>query len=371
MKLKLTFLTYLLPNLFTLIILITVLANAQNGQIGFSSIVTDKSSSGSITNASASVIEDSRQSWGTNSWAGYYIYITSGDGSVQIRRIISNTATIITISPAFDNIPACGSGFVIRRGYKESSQGLQLKLYMQYNDANRTGGKLDGYSCRIQASDSTAVEFVSIEKGSELGKAWTPSFYAPPGQGRINWLVIQFPPADGLPSGLYNIVTITFNLRKIDVNKPITFYVTNCPEGGLPMGITMDRYHLQFDTTTNDIFSGREEIIVLKNTFENEQLFSAKISESPSIISSYPNPFNPTTTIRYELVEYSEVRLVIYDILGRMVSELVNSHQYEGMHSVGWEPNNISSGTYFVRLSIQGSISNHKEFKTLKLAYAR
>jgi hypothetical protein len=348
MKLKLAFLTYLLPNLFTLIILITVLAN-------------------SITNVSASVIEDSRQSWGTNSWAGYYIYITSGDGSVQIRRIISNTPTTITISPAFDNIPACGSGLAIRRGYRESSQGLKLKLYMQYNDANRTGGKLDGYSCRIQASDSTAVEFVSVEKGSELGNAWTPGFYAPPGQGRINWLVVQFPPADGLPSGLYNIATITFNLRKIDINKPITFYVTNCPDGGLPIGITMDRYSLRFDTTTNDIFSGREEIIALKNTFENEQL----IAETPSLLGSYPNPFNPTTTIRYELVEYSEVRLVIYDILGRMVSELVNSHQYEGMHSIGWEPHNISSGTYFVRLSIQGSISNHKEFKTLKLAYAR
>jgi hypothetical protein len=215
------------------------------------------------------------------------------------------------------------------------------------------------------------VEFVSVEKGSGLGDAWTPQYYIPAGRGCINWLVLQFPEYHTLSSGLYNVATVTFNLLKTDTDKPITFCISNTPVGGLPIGTTEDSQFFFFDTTTNDTFSGREEIFILHNTNAPEQLFAEATFETPTKIGSYPNPFNPTTTIRYELTEYSEVRLVVFDMLGRTVGDLVNSLQYEGVHSASWEPHNVSSGTYFARLSIEGSVTHQKEVKMLKLAYTK
>jgi hypothetical protein len=371
MKHRLISLHFLIIVFASLIISYAPSLIAQSGQMGFSSMMLDKGSVGTTTQATVGALEDSHQSWNTNSWVNYYVSITSGKGSGQIRKIISNTATTLKVSPAFATVPDDYSKYEIRRGYKESTQDLKLKLYIQYNDGNRTDGKLKAYSCRIQASDTSAVEFVSVEKGSGLGDAWTPNYYAPPGRGCINWLVLQFPEYHTLSSGLYNIATITVNLLKTDTDKPITFYISNTPEDGLPIGITENSQSFLFDTTSNVSFSGREEIFILHNTNETEQLLATGISQSPLTIGSYPNPFNPTTTIRYELTEYSEVRLVVFDLVGRLVGDLVNSRQYEGIHSAAWEPHNVSSGTYFARLSIEGSVTHQKEVQTLKLAYSK
>jgi transposase-like protein len=64
---------------------------------------------------------------------------------------------------------------------------------------------------------------------------------------------------------------------------------------------------------------------------------------------NYPNPFNPTTTIRYGLPARSVVRLVIYNLLGQVVSELVNGEKDMGYHEVHWQAQS-SSGMYFYRL---------------------
>ena len=54
------------------------------------------------------------------------------------------------------------------------------------------------------------------------------------------------------------------------------------------------------------------------------------------LYSNYPNPFNPTTKIDYGLPEVSNVKLVIYDILGREVTTLVNGFQDAGYKSITW-----------------------------------
>jgi len=64
---------------------------------------------------------------------------------------------------------------------------------------------------------------------------------------------------------------------------------------------------------------------------------------------NYPNPFNPTTTIRYGLPARSVVRVAIYNVLGQVVSELVNGEQDAGYYDVQWTPN-APSGVYFYRL---------------------
>ncbi len=65
---------------------------------------------------------------------------------------------------------------------------------------------------------------------------------------------------------------------------------------------------------------------------------------------NYPNPFNPSTTIRYELPGPSDVRLSVYDLLGREVSVLVNERGEAGAHEVELNASGLSSGVYFYRI---------------------
>ena len=66
--------------------------------------------------------------------------------------------------------------------------------------------------------------------------------------------------------------------------------------------------------------------------------------------TNYPNPFNPTTTIRYGLPQVSEVLLMVYDLLGREVARLVNGAMEAGYHEVQWDGRECASGIYIARL---------------------
>jgi len=85
---------------------------------------------------------------------------------------------------------------------------------------------------------------------------------------------------------------------------------------------------------------------------------SAKSTLTPadfSVDQNYPNPFNSSTTIRYTIPEANEVRIQVYDVLGRRVVALVNESQTAGWHQVSWDSKSargidVSSGIYFYRI---------------------
>jgi hypothetical protein len=75
--------------------------------------------------------------------------------------------------------------------------------------------------------------------------------------------------------------------------------------------------------------------------------------ESPratALLAPFPNPFNPSTTIRYDVASAAHLRLVIYDSRGRKVQELVNGVQPAGRYALVWHAAEAPSGQYFVRL---------------------
>jgi hypothetical protein len=67
-------------------------------------------------------------------------------------------------------------------------------------------------------------------------------------------------------------------------------------------------------------------------------------------LTSYPNPFHPTTTIRYELPVSSDARLSVYDMLGREVAVLVNERRPAGVHEMTFDGGRLASGMYLYRL---------------------
>ncbi|MFH1852235.1 MAG: T9SS type A sorting domain-containing protein, partial [Candidatus Neomarinimicrobiota bacterium] len=82
---------------------------------------------------------------------------------------------------------------------------------------------------------------------------------------------------------------------------------------------------------------------------------SPAIPDKFALHPNYPNPFNPVTTIRYDIVENSQVRLTVFDMMGREVITLVNQIQEAGEWSVDWDGKNksgqlVGTGIYLYRL---------------------
>ena len=75
---------------------------------------------------------------------------------------------------------------------------------------------------------------------------------------------------------------------------------------------------------------------------------------------NYPNPFNPSTVISYELPTSSEVKLEVYDMLGRKIKTIVSQRQNAGAYSVTFNATTLSSGFYFYRLTAGDFVNTRK-----------
>jgi subtilisin-like proprotein convertase family protein len=80
---------------------------------------------------------------------------------------------------------------------------------------------------------------------------------------------------------------------------------------------------------------------------------------------NYPNPFNPVSTIKYNVAKNSLVKIVIFDILGRKLNEVVNKYHTVGNYSVVINASELASGVYFYRMEAEGFIGV-KKFVVLK-----
>ena len=79
-----------------------------------------------------------------------------------------------------------------------------------------------------------------------------------------------------------------------------------------------------------------------------------------TLYQNYPNPFNPVTTIKYDLPTASDISLIIYDILGRKVKELVNTKQQAGRNEVQFDASNFASGVYIYQIIANQFIGSKK-----------
>jgi len=89
------------------------------------------------------------------------------------------------------------------------------------------------------------------------------------------------------------------------------------------------------------------------------------IPKGYKLYQNHPNPFNPTTTIQYNLPERADVQITIYDLLGRKVTTLVSETQDAGYKSVQWNATNsngqqVSTGVYFYQIKADGFVETRK-----------
>ena len=80
---------------------------------------------------------------------------------------------------------------------------------------------------------------------------------------------------------------------------------------------------------------------------------------------NYPNPFNPSTKINFALPEAGNVKIIIFDILGREITTLVNEYKTSGIYTVDFDASSLSSGVYFYRME-SGSFTDTKKMLLVK-----
>jgi len=131
-----------------------------------------------------------------------------------------------------------------------------------------------------------------------------------------------------------------------------------------------------YQGTSQSISNPNREIVLAPGEFKifttrefetpEEDLLTSKNDESSNFPSSfklgrnYPNPFNPTTTLNYDIATASVVKLEVFDVLGRKVAELVNGRKSPGSYSVRFDAGNLSSGLYIYRLQAGGNVFTQK-----------
>lgn len=109
---------------------------------------------------------------------------------------------------------------------------------------------------------------------------------------------------------------------------------------------------------------GQNDGVESENLLLDEDLNSTLLKKN-GIIGNYPNPFNPSTKISYQIPENSFVSLVVYNTLGQKVAELVNEHQSSGKYSVQFNATNLPSGVYIYKIQA-GEFSSVKKMLLTK-----
>ncbi|UCH63119.1 MAG: T9SS type A sorting domain-containing protein [Fidelibacterota bacterium] len=173
-----------------------------------------------------------------------------------------------------------------------------------------------------QPNDSVAAVLVSWDAGTEPDLDHYYLFRTIPGElDTVAW-VLEPAITEKLDDNVENGGTYDYTVAAVDING-------NLSDGNPEVSITV-----------SDVTDVEDEVL-LPQTF--------------ALHPAYPNPFNPVSTIRYDLPQGSEISLIVYNILGREVARLVDSYMEPGYHQAQWNGRNSSSrelpsGIYIARL---------------------
>jgi hypothetical protein len=122
-------------------------------------------------------------------------------------------------------------------------------------------------------------------------------------------------------------------------------------------------WSINWDVKANDAFSiahrGYLDMLDL-STDAVETRTNENIPRGFAVGQNYPNPFNPTTSIEYRISRIENVKLSVYDILGREVAVLVNERKEPGSHTVMWDARGMASGVYVYRLTAGSSVQSRE-----------
>ncbi len=123
-----------------------------------------------------------------------------------------------------------------------------------------------------------------------------------------------------------------------------------------------NEYNYQDKIETSGIIKYRLKQVDLNGEYKYSSIVEVEMNMpiSYSLAQNYPNPFNPETTINYSIAKQSNVKIVIYDALGKEVTTLINENKNAGNHFVIFNASNLTSGVYFYKIETADFINVKK-----------
>jgi len=206
--------------------------------------------------------------------------------------------------------------------------------YHQYNQSRVMLARIEGEQPEIVQAGNSII--ISLPKDADVGQVAIQYF---PSQSQVNIQATE-----------YSKDLIVLQSNKNDQGQLLIEYAFLDPD--LQKQLVFDTRSLteiNFAVEVNYTFISDDRQLVGQGSQRIELI---AVPEKFALQQNYPNPFNPITTIKYELPADSKVNIVIYDIMGRQVIQLLNEFQEAGFKSIKWNGRNtsdqiVSAGLYF------------------------
>ena len=202
---------------------------------------------------------------------------------------------------------------------------------------------------------NTVRDLSVVVQGEEVTLEWTPPA---PGRGETDpfFRYVVYRAASGSVISDAAIIDNPANIIEITGQ---TTYTGVLPEASNGQNETW--YYYVTALSRNNV----EGDFVKTDMVEVSSLDDPALVRRFSLEQNYPNPFNPATEIRFEIPDGGQVRLTVYDILGREVAVLVNRELAAGMHTARFDATGMPSGIYMYRLE-SGTLEQTRKMLLLK-----
>jgi len=285
-------------------------------------------------------------------------------GRILYRRLFGDSVWhpvyTLSIEGNFNTVKAnLSNGIVMAGGGEGFANQLLIKTFDKGNNWDLMSPLINVQNIDFSDDDSAKTIFVSdnyrILESDDYGKTWEEIF----NNDEFNINDILFNPSQNIlfACGWTNMSKngiIYFKYLNSDAWDQIPY---NFISPVVDIDNDFDNW-IYVATADSGIFRFRYSVDAV-----NED--NSDLPNKIQLYQNYPNPFNPTTTIKYSLpkdvkYEIQDVRIKIYDIIGREINTLVNRHQKPGTYTVEFDGSNLASGIYYYQIKIGSLISTKK-----------
>lgn len=292
-----------------------------------------------------------------------------GTPSLKVRKNSKTTGATFykTASPAASTNKDNEKEKIPTLGFEIRTEQRVRSTHFSFTDGGTKGiDDLDAYRLLPFETDTYLELYTVLDRGLQLAINNLPRKFGNPveiklhaasvvdGQFTTENVTLTWPEMNHIPDTWSLILIDRVNQKEINLREE-SFYDFTFREqdGPAPKKNTASSFKL-----LSNEHSGTTEPRFLLQIDPGDD--AIELPDELVLFHNYPNPFRSSTTLRYGLPEEAEVRLDIFDLLGRRVQTLVHTRKAAGYHDVLFDAHSLASGTYFYRLVTPNKVLDKK-----------